>query len=112
MARKEKSVKREQVKADYSVFEQDRARNVAYAYERARQIGGEFGGGLDPRRRPEIADAGLIKEDPTAMANLPRMAQHHEFPAGGYYMTPYLDGTRHDGDEPLALAMFPLNRRR
>lgn len=113
MARKQRSAKRDEVRADYSVFEQDRDRNVAYAYERARQIGGEFGGGLDPRRRQEVADGGLIREDLTAMANLPRMAQHHEFPANGYYMTPYLDDTRIEGEQdPLAPAMFPFNRRR
>jgi hypothetical protein len=36
----------------------------------------------DPRRRQERNDFNVIREDKTAMANLPRMAQHHEFPAG------------------------------
>lgn len=114
MSRKERSVKRPEIEADYTAFNQDQDRNIAYAYERARQIGGEFGGGLDPRRRQEVADAGLIREDHTQIANLPRQAQHHEFPAAGYYMTPYLDDTRLEAAnlDPLDPAKFDFNRRR
>lgn len=97
MSKRQRSVKRPEVEQDYSAFNVDRDRSVENAYRRAREIGGVFGGGLDPRRRPEAADSGLIREDHTAIANLPRMAQHHEFPAGGYYMTPYLDATRLEG---------------
>lgn len=98
MAIKQRSVRRPEVERDYTAFELERDRVVAEKYRRAREIAGEFGGGLDPRRRQEVADAGLIREDHTAMANLPRTAQHHEFPVGGFYMTPYLDATRL-GDE-------------
>lgn len=41
---------------------------------------------IDPRRKPELIDSMLINEDHTAMANLPRMAQNHEFPKN---YTPY-----------------------
>ncbi|RPJ66151.1 MAG: hypothetical protein EHM20_17650 [Alphaproteobacteria bacterium] len=99
MSKKQRSVVRPEIESDYSAFNRDRDRSVENAYRRAREIGGEFGGGLDPRRRQEAADAGLIREDHTQMANLPRMAQHHEFPVGGYYMTPYLDATRLEGVE-------------
>lgn len=113
MSKRQRSVKRAEVEKDYSAFNKDRDRCVEYAYERDRQIGGEFGGGLDPRRRMEVADGGLLREDPTAMANLPRMAQHHEFPASGYYMTPYLDATRLIGEEAeLPVARFDYRRRR
>ena len=92
-----KSVKRKQVEEDYSAFNRDEARAIRHAYERSRQIGGEFGGGLDPRRRQEVADAGMIREDHTQMANLPRQAQHHEFEQNGYAMNPYIDALRLDG---------------
>lgn len=36
---------------------------------------------IDPRRMQEYRDGGMIHEDHTAMANLPRMAQHHEYPS-------------------------------
>jgi hypothetical protein len=113
MSRKERSVKRPEIESDYSAFNRDEDRNIRYAYERSRQIGGEFGGGLDPRRRQEVADGGLIREDHNSIANLPRMAQHHEFPQAGYYMTPYLDDTRlENNSQELSSAMFPFKRRR
>ena len=41
----------------------------------------------DPRRNQERADFNIISADHTAMANLPRKAQHHEFlPLGGYFL--------------------------
>ena len=49
-----------------------------------------FGGGVDPRRRRELADAGMVQEDPRAMANLPTQAIHAEFPSDPFYATgPY-----------------------
>lgn len=38
-----------------------------------------FYGNIDPRRRQEIHDAYMVREDNRAMANLPRQAIHHEF---------------------------------
>ena len=45
----------------------------------------------DPRRRQELADGGMVREDQQAMANLPRQAIHHEYPRLGYYSNPYID---------------------
>jgi len=45
----------------------------------------------DPRRRQELADGGMVREDQAAMANLPRQAVHHEYPRLGYYSSPYID---------------------
>jgi hypothetical protein len=45
----------------------------------------------DPRRRQELADGGMVREDERAMANLPRQAVHHEYPRLGYYSSPYID---------------------
>jgi hypothetical protein len=114
MSKRERAVKRTEIENDYSALREDQDRCIRYAYERARQIGGEYGAGLDPRRRQEVADAGLIREDHTQMANLPRMAQHHEFPAAGYYMTPYLDDSRLEAAnlDPLDTAKFEFKRRR
>lgn len=36
---------------------------------------------IDPRRMQEYRDGGMIYEDHNAMANLPRMAQHREYPS-------------------------------
>lgn len=53
--------------------------------ERMRNCAGK--GGVDPRRRREYADAGMVKEDPRAMANLPLEAIHREFPQDPFYKT-------------------------
>lgn len=97
MALKERAVKRKEIVQDYTDFNRDEQRHVEKSFARAREIGGAYGGGLDPRRRQEVADGGLVREDLTQIANLPRMAQHHEFPQEGYYMNPYLDDTRLEG---------------
>ena len=61
------------------------------AYERIENMKSSFYGGLDPRRRQEVSDGGMIEEDPKAMANLPRQARHLEYPSAGFYTTPYID---------------------
>lgn len=45
----------------------------------------------DPRRHQERRDFNMISEDHSAMANLPRKAQHHEFPKDGGYFLPKWD---------------------
>lgn len=45
----------------------------------------------DPRRRQELADGGMVREDRNAMANLSNRAISHEYPRLGYYSTPYID---------------------
>lgn len=46
---------------------------------------------VDPRRRQELADGGMVREDRNAMANLSGRAAHYEYPRLGYYSTPYID---------------------
>lgn len=50
-------------------------------------------GGIDPRRRQEMADGGMIRPDMRAMANCPTQAIHHEWPAIAYYQNQYIDDT-------------------
>lgn len=50
-------------------------------------------GGIDPRRRQEMADSGMIRTDFNAMANCPTQAIHHEWPLVSYYQNPYIDDT-------------------
>ena len=47
--------------------------------------------GIDPRRRQEMADGGMVREDQQAMANLSNKAIHHEYPKLPFYSTPYVD---------------------
>lgn len=46
---------------------------------------------VDPRRRQELADGGIVREDRRGMANLSNTAIHHEYPRLGYYSNPYID---------------------
>jgi hypothetical protein len=88
---KERSIDRNEVESVYTQMYKDEIRNDERAFERTRKIGGEFYGGLDPRRRQEAADSGMIREDHRAIANLSPEPIHHEFPKEEYYSNPYID---------------------
>ena len=61
------------------------------AYDRVEEMQSSFYAGLDPRRRQEAADGGMVKEDKAAIANLSEKPVHREYPPAGYYANPYLD---------------------
>jgi len=63
--------------------------HMKIAFERAGKIRSEHR--MDPRRHQERVDFMMINEDHSAMANLPRKAQHHEFPKDGGYFLPKWD---------------------
>jgi hypothetical protein len=87
----ERALRRHEVRAIYDLVYRDEQERDQRSFERVRDINGEFYAGLDPRRRQEIADGGMIREDQNQMANCPRMAMHHEYPQTPYYKTPYVD---------------------
>jgi hypothetical protein len=55
-----------------------------------------FYAGIDPRRRREVADSGMVQEDPRAIANLSTVPIHREYTRFGFYSTPYIDDTELD----------------
>lgn len=61
------------------------------AFARTQDPRSEFYAGVDPRRKQELADGGMVRESRADMANLPRTAIHCEYPRDGFYATPYLD---------------------
>jgi|SRR6185369_2240811 len=63
------------------------------ALDRVQDPRSDWFGGLDPRRRQENADSGMIRPDMTAIANCPKQAIHHEWPIISYYQNPYIDDT-------------------
>lgn len=67
-------------------------------YKRIRGMMSEFYQGIDPRRREEIADGGIVQEDPKAMANLSEQFIHREVPRFSFWSTPYNDDIM-QGDE-------------
>jgi hypothetical protein len=60
---------------------------------RVRDMRSKFFGGIDPRRRGEVADAGMVQEDQSAMSNLPMDFVHTEYPTFSFYSNPYSDDT-------------------
>lgn len=60
-------------------------------YEQTRGMMSEFYQGVDPRRRIEIAEGGMIQEDNRAMANLSGEFIHKEYPRFSFFSTPYND---------------------
>lgn len=50
-------------------------------YELERMAAASFYAEVDPRRRVDLADGGMVREDRAAMANLPRQAIHCEYPS-------------------------------
>jgi hypothetical protein len=61
------------------------------AQERVEDMYSAFYGGIDPRRRQEMADGGMVKEDINAMANLSPRFIHQEYAAHPYYSNPFID---------------------
>ena len=50
--------------------------------------------GIDPRRKSEMADAGMVAEDRKAMANLSNDGYQRQYPKAGYYSNPYIDDSK------------------
>lgn len=112
----ERQKRRDEVRSEYSAMYQLEQRRDQRAFDRTQDMRNEFYAGVDPRRRQEIGDGGMIREDHNAMANLPRQAQHHEYPQAGYYSSPYLDDTVRGqpstpDDNGLVMERFALYRK-
>lgn len=76
------------------VYEVEKDKAYAHSnkmYDQVRDARGVFYAGIDQRRRPEMADAGMIKEDHRAIANLSPEPIAKEFPRAGFYSSPYID---------------------
>ena len=60
-------------------------------FERVQNRNSMLYAGIDPRRRREVADSGMVQEDPNAVANLSPIPIHREYTRFGFYSTPYID---------------------
>ena len=87
----ERSIKRHEVRSVYDAMYQLEQRRDQRAFNRVTDASNEFYAGIDPRRRQEIGDGGMVREDHAKMANLSQQAIHCEYPKAGYYATPYID---------------------
>jgi|SRR6266850_2814374 len=95
----ERAIRRHEARDVYPEIYKLSQKRDQRAFARPRDLEGEFFAGLDPRRRQELADGGMVQEDHRAMANLPREEIHHEYPQAGYYFTPFIDASHRGVDQ-------------
>ena len=62
-------------------------------FDRVNDRSSQLYAGIDPRRRREVADSGMVQEDHNAVANLSPIPIHREYTRFGFYSTPYIDDT-------------------
>ena len=92
MARKlERAIRRPEQEERYQGMNVKQVGRDNLAYEQIKAMSSEFYQGVDPRRRKEMADAGMIEEDHRAMANLSPDFIHTEYPRFSFFSTPYND---------------------
>ena len=94
MARlQERQKSRKEVRATTARMYQNEELTERMNFERLKMAESCFFAGVDPRRRKEVADSGMVQEDHMAVANLSPRAIHTQYPRFGYYSTPYIDDT-------------------
>lgn len=59
--------------------------------------------GMEPRRRQELEDAGMIREDHSAIANMPQGVVMRPYPKSSGYMPEVLDDTIRGIDRQIDL---------
>jgi len=89
----DRAIQRHEVRDREAVWQRKAQAYNDRAMARVEDIYNAFYSGIDPRRRQESADAGMIREDQTAMANLSPRPIHRQFPGVSYYDNPYIDAT-------------------
>lgn len=97
----ERTIRRKEIQNIYKEMHDLVRERDGRSMARVRSMENEFYAGIDPRRRQEIADGGMIEEDNKAMANLSPKARHYEYPKAGYYTSQYLDDMLQDIDNPF-----------
>lgn len=91
LIRKSHAKSRQEAMRVYENMEMKEEGRNNYNYAQTSELYSKFYAGLDPRRRTEMADAGMVKEDDNAMANLSPAVIHREYPRSGYYSNPFID---------------------
>lgn len=79
-----RSKTRKEVQSCYKVYEVKRDLVNENIYDNVDSPASVFYASIDPRRRVEIADAGMVAEDNTAISNLSGKAIIQEYPANNF----------------------------
>jgi hypothetical protein len=94
----ERAIRRVEQDSRYSGMNDKEVLRDDLVYERTKGMMSDFYQGIDPRRREEIANGGMVQEDHRAMANLSPNFIHKEFPRFSFWSTPFNDAIM-QGDE-------------
>lgn len=78
-----KEISRADSRNEYEVMYNEDRRLNQRDFRRAEDVNYFWWQGVDPRRRIELANGGMVREDRNAMANLPTQAIHTEYPERG-----------------------------
>ena len=84
---------RKEIQGRYKVLEVKEQLNSDHALAKSDNAANYFYAGLDPRRRQEIAEGGMVQEDNNFMANLSPRFIHREYPEFQFFHSPYIDDT-------------------
>lgn len=90
---------RKEARETYAGYEIKRDVKNEINYANVQSMYSCFYGGIDPRRRTEMADGGMVKEDRQAMSNLPTKGYQRQYPSTGYYSNPYIQTSLKDERE-------------
>lgn len=82
---------RKEVRESTKVWERKQDAYERLNFDRINEYYSDLYAGIDPRRRREVADSGMVQEDHNAVANLSPVPIHREYTRFGYYSTPYID---------------------
>lgn len=75
--------------------------HAEHHHRRMHSMGAEHYAGMEPRRRQELEDAGMIHEDHSAMANMPQSVKMTPYPKSYGYLPEDLDDTMRGIDRQL-----------
>lgn len=89
--KKAKAYDRQDMCDVYAIYEKKRDIHNRIMYDRVDSPYSDLYGGVDPRRRVEMADAGMVQEDDESMANLSSKPIHRQYPANNFYSNIYID---------------------
>jgi hypothetical protein len=107
-ANQERTVNRHEIRDRYQEMFRNEQRRDQRAFQRVMDPFNEFYAGIDPRRKKEVADAGMIQEDHRQVANLSDRFIHCEFPKAPYYHSQYLADTINGFDQMRDDDEFPF----
>ena len=96
IAKKGRAITRKGIKQRYRSFDIKADEYNNMAQRQLQEMRSAFYAGIDPRRYQEMADGGMVQEDPNAIANLSNEFIHAEYPQVGYRTNKYLNTLEED----------------